>query len=274
MIIYHNITAMQSHRQMKGHVSNVAKISERLSSGLRINRSADDAAGLSISEKMRAQIRGLDQSSRNGQDGVSLIQTAEGAMNEMQSMMQRMRELCVQKATDTLTEEDRACIDREIIQLLEANDHISETTTFNTKVLLDGTFFMQKFQIGANTGQSVDLSISDLTNMGLNLPSSMMIPLAPPIADSEINVDIVNTALKKVSEERSKLGAAQNRLEYSINNLNNASENLQQSESRIRDSDIAREMMEYSKSNVLKHSTQNILRQANQNPQRILELLK
>ncbi len=274
MIIYHNITAMQSHRQMKGHVSNVAKISEKLSSGLRINRSADDAAGLSISEKMRAQIRGLDQSSRNGQDGISLIQTAEGAMNEMQSMMQRMRELCVQKATDTLTSEDRVCIDQEIIQLLEANDHISETTTFNTKVLLDGSFFMQKFQIGANAGQSVDLSIGDLTNMGLNLPSSMMMPLAPPIADSEINIDIVNKALKKVSEERSKLGAAQNRLEYSINNLNNSSENLQQAESRIRDADIAKEMMEYSKSNVLKHSTQNILRQANQNPQRILELLK
>lgn len=274
MIIYHNITAMQSHRQMKGHVSNVAKVSEKLSSGLRINRSADDAAGLSISEKMRAQIRGLDQSSRNGQDGISLIQTAEGAMNEMQSMMQRMRELCVQKATDTLTSEDRVCIDQEIIQLLEANDHISETTTFNTKVLLDGSFFMQKFQIGANAGQSVDLSIGDLTNMGLNLPSSMMMPLAPPIADSEINIDIVNTALKKVSEERSKLGAAQNRLEYSINNLNNSSENLQQAESRIRDADIAKEMMEYSKSNVLKHSTQNILRQANQNPQRILELLK
>lgn len=274
MIIYHNITAMQSHRQMKGHVSNVAKVSEKLSSGLRINRSADDAAGLSISEKMRAQIRGLDQSSRNGQDGISLIQTAEGAMNEMQSMMQRMRELCVQKATDTLTSEDRECIDQEIIQLLEANDHISETTTFNTKVLLDGSFFMQKFQIGANSGQSVDLSIGDLTNMGLNLPSSMMMPLAPPIADSEINIDIVNKALKKVSEERSKLGAAQNRLEYSINNLNNSSENLQQAESRIRDADIAKEMMEYSKSNVLKHSTQNILRQANQNPQRILELLK
>lgn len=274
MIIYHNITAMKSHRYMKGHVSNVANISEKLSSGLRINRSADDAAGLSISEKMRAQIRGLDQSSRNSQDGISLIQTAEGAMNEMQSMMQRMRELCVQKATDTLTEEDRACIDREIIQLLEANDHISETTTFNTKVLLDGSFFMQKFQIGANSRQTADLSIGDLTNLGLNLPSSMMIPLEPPIADSEINIDIVNTALKKVSEERSKLGATQNRLEYSINNLNNASENLQQAESRIRDADIVKEMMEYSKSNLLKHSTQNILRQANQNPQRILELLK
>lgn len=276
MIIYHNINAMQSHREMKDKVGKLNKNAEKLSSGNRIVKASDDAAGLSISEKMRGQIRGLQQASKNGQDGISLVQTAEGAMQELQSSLHRIRELWVQRENDTNTDDDRDAIDTEIIQLLEGMDHISETTTFNEKKLLTGDLFQNHFQTGADANQSMDLTIESLNNAALRLPSTMggVITILKPLDPNEINIERANEALKIVSGARSNLGAVQNALEHAINNLNNSAENVQAAESRIRDVDMAKEMMEYTKNNILLQGTQSLLAQANQSPQKILELLK
>ncbi|MCR1975493.1 flagellin [Clostridium sporogenes] len=274
MIINHNLNAMNAHRNMGINIGNSAKSMEKLSSGLRINRAGDDAAGLSISEKMRAQIRGLNQASRNSQDGISLIQTAEGALNETHSILQRMRELGVQAANDTNVTVDRSAIKDEITSLKTEIDRIAKTTQFNEKNLLNGDLAKTgaKLQIGANSSNDLKLDIN-ISNMG-----SASLGVSNLTVDTHDNarktIDSVNEAIKKVSTQRSKLGAFQNRLEHTISNLDNASENLQAAESRVRDVDMAKEMMSFSKNNILQQAAQAMLAQANQAPQGVLQLLR
>jgi flagellin len=271
MIINHNLNAMNAHRQMTGNTAASGKSMEKLSSGLRINRAGDDAAGLAISEKMRGQIRGLDQASRNAQDSISLLQTAEGALNETHSILQRMRELGVQAANDTNVSEDRTAIKSEIDQLTKEISRIAGQTEFNTQKLLDGTTFINKqFQIGANKGQTITVSISGMsaTNLsvtGLNVSDT---------ANANTSISSIDSAIAKVSRQRSSLGALQNRLEHTINNLGTASENLSAAESRVRDVDMAKEMMSFQKNNILSQAAQAMLAQANQQPQGVLQLLR
>lgn len=409
MIINHNLNAMNAHRNMGFNTAQTGKAMEKLSSGLRINRAGDDAAGLAISEKMRGQIRGLDQATRNSQDGISLIQTAEGALNETHSILQRMRELAVQSSNDTNVTSDRKAIQDELNELVKEVDRISTTTEFNTQKLLDGSFG-GKFQIGANESQSLNLSINKMNSASLGLSTSVVletnvntsgtlkdgsytlktgnlvdsqgqivgesgataniindgagdvaITFANSLADgstveivggkatvktplsgdalklsageyeisgtnfikdgkivgtfaagnisfegstidiaelggsvalatgkkftvngadvstrdkAEGTITAVNKALETVSSERSKLGAVQNRLEHTINNLSTSAENLQAAESRIRDVDMAKEMMNFTKNNILNQAAQAMLSQANQQPQAVLQLLR
>lgn len=274
MIINHNLNAMNAHRNMGINTGNAAKSMEKLSSGLRINRAGDDAAGLSISEKMRAQIRGLDQASRNAQDGISLIQTAEGSLNETQSILQRMRELSVQASNDTNVTVDRSAIKDELDSLKTEVDRIASTTQFNEKNLLNGDLATSgaKLQIGANqdTNLTLEINISNMGSTSLGINSLNV----SDNSNATAAISSVNEAIKKVSTQRSKLGAYQNRLEHTIANLDNASENLQAAESRVRDVDMAKEMMEYSKNNILQQAAQSMLSQANQTPQGVLQLLR
>ncbi|NME05070.1 flagellin Hag [Psychrobacillus sp. BL-248-WT-3] len=282
MRINHNIAALNTHRQLGANNTQASKNLEKLSSGLRINRAGDDAAGLSISEKMRGQIRGLDQASKNSQDGISLIQTAEGALNETHSILQRQRELVVQAGNGgTLANEDLQAIKDEIAELNTELTGISTRTEFNGKKLLDGTF-AQDFQIGANKSQTLNLTITGAavaegeTAKGFSAADLGVSAIAPTgtSAQFDIDIELVDTAIKTVSAARSKLGANQNRLEHTINNLNNASENLTAAESRIRDVDMAKEMMEFTKNNILTQAAQSMLAQANQQPQGVLQLLR
>ncbi|OLO42798.1 flagellin [Alkalihalophilus pseudofirmus] len=273
MKINNNIQALNAYRNLNQNQFSTSKNLEKLSSGLRINRAADDAAGLAISEKMRSQIRGLKQAERNALDGVSLIQTAEGAMQEIHAMLQRMRELAVQAANDTYEAEDRQAIKNEIDELVDEIKSISEKTEFNKKKILDGGTMAAPgidFQIGANSNQKVNLQIDkmDATTLGV----------ANISVDSHVNannaIDQIDTAIKTVSENRSKLGAIQNRLEHTINNLQTTHENLSAAESRIRDADMALEMTEFTKNNILNQSATAMLAQANQLPQGVLQLLQ
>lgn len=360
MRINNNLMAMNTHRQLGINNAAGAKSIEKLSSGYRINRAGDDAAGLAISEKMRGQIRGLTQASRNSQDGISLIQTAEGALNETHAILQRMRELAVQGASDTNTDTDRGKLQNEIDELRFEVTRIAEKTQFNTQVLLDGNFGAQldttstmlsvagvtgieisgaaaetytfaddgsditvtnaagdsvtmigaslasgvgtlnvdhfgikittdstyvngtmsgdvvvtgatvKIHIGANENENLTLSIGDMTAAGLGLTGVSVSSQAG--ADAAITT--INTALDKVSDQRAQLGAKQNRLEHTIKNLDTSAENLQASESRIRDVDMAKEMMEFTKNNILQQAAQAMLAQANQQPQGVLQLLR
>ncbi len=271
MIIQHNMTAANTNRMLGITNGNIAKTTEKLSSGYKINRAGDNAAGLSISEKMRGQIRGLDQASINAQDGISLIQTAEGALNETHSMLQRMRELCVQAANDTNVTKDRTAIQSEITQLRAEITRISDTTEFNTMKLLDGTFSGKNLQIGANAGQSGPLdAITDMDAAGLLVDTFTV----DTHANAQAGITAVNNAIETVSSTRSNLGAWQNRLEHTIANLDNTSENLQAAESRIRDVDMADEMVKYSKDNILQQAGQSMLAQANQASQGILALIR
>ncbi len=274
MIINHNIAALNTYRMLSANNSSASKSLEKLSSGLRINRAGDDAAGLAISEKMRGQIRGLDQATRNAQDGISLIQTAEGALNETHAILQRMRELAVQAANDTNNDNDRAEMQKEISQLISEIDRISTDTEFNTKTLLDGSLSVSGaeliFHIGANEGQNLSLAISDMGSDALGVSGINISTQAG--ADSAITT--IQTAIDKVSSERAKLGAVQNRLEHTINNLGTSSENLTAAESRIRDVDMAKEMMEFTKMSILSQAAQAMLAQANQVPQGVLQLLR
>lgn len=270
MRINTNITALNAHRQLATNQSSMAKSIEKLSSGLRINRAGDDAAGLAISEKMRAQIRGLQQASRNAQDGISLIQTAEGALNESHAILQRMRELAVQSANDTNTDDDRAELQKEVEALVEELDRIANNTEFNTQKLLEGNF-SGKLHIGANASQVLSITISDMTSgsTGLNVEDI-------DISDQDganSAITTIDAAIKTLSEERSTLGAWQNRLEHTIANLNNAAENLQAAESRIRDVDMANEMMSFTRYQILQQASTAMLAQANLAPQSILQLL-
>ncbi|WP_226682071.1 flagellin N-terminal helical domain-containing protein [Sutcliffiella horikoshii] len=277
MRINHNIAALNTHRQLGSANAGQMKSMEKLSSGLRINRAGDDAAGLAISEKMRGQIRGLDQASRNSQDGISLIQTAEGALNETHAILQRMRELTVQAGNGTNQTEDLSAIQDEISALIEeiggeSTKGISDRTQFNGKDLLTGDFASTgiSFQVGANASQQIELNIADMSASALGVSS---IDVSSGFTfDSAIA--LIDSAINAVSSQRSDLGATQNRLEHTINNLSTASENLTASESRIRDVDMAKEMMNQTKNSILAQASQAMLAQANQQPQGVLQLLR
>ncbi|MEW6698047.1 MAG: flagellin [Bacillota bacterium] len=376
MRINQNIAALNTYRSLTNNTTMGAKSLEKLSSGLRINRAGDDAAGLAISEKMRGQIRGLDQASRNAQDGISLIQTAEGALNETHSILQRMRELAVQASADSNTDTDRKELQKEVSQLIKEIDRISNTTEFNSQKLLDGTkanvvakshsaellasntneytvsgistiaadkTYLFKvgnettttgtfnytitdeagsniatgtiantatsltvatgveltfasgsissgdsvaivarktvtadadksfaLQIGANSTQTISVDVSDMSAKALRVDTVKI----DTQKGAEASISAVEQALRDVSAERSKLGAFQNRLEHTINNLGTSSENLSAAESRIRDVDMAKEMMEFTKTNILSQAAQAMLAQANQQPQGVLQLLR
>lgn len=333
MIIQHNMTAANANRMLGVTDSNMAKSTERLSSGYRINRAADDAAGLTISEKMRGQIRGLNRASANAQDGISLVQTAEGALNEISSVLQRMRELTVQAANDTNVSSDRAAIASELYQLASEITRIATQTEFNTMKLLDGTFTDKHLQVGANTSQQIRINIGSMTAASLGLWNSKSsgakvngkrgekqigivqkelskktgfettgVDIATEwfkehvknakgelvkditkvtISDvvrnystATVYIKVVNCALNQVSKLRSKLGALQNRLDHTIANADNVAENLQTAESRIRDVDMAAEMVTYSKNSILQQAGQSMLAQANQANQGVTSLLR
>lgn len=367
MVVQHNLTAMNSNRQLGITTSSQAKSSEKLSSGYRINRAGDDAAGLKISEKMRSQIRGLNKASTNAQDGVSLIQTAEGALNETHSILQRMNELAVQGASDTNQSIDRDAINQELSALTEEIDRISQTTQFNKQSLLDGGFTGRNLQVGANESQKITINIAAMNARAIGLKETAVCGTTEYFTTNEVvdktkattsgairgsigarasknavltkvtfksidgttqsgftvngrnfttsadaralinqnaqdaaqifkvaatsgaivsspNVDnynkaqatitMVQNAINNVSSQRSALGALQNRLEHTIANLDNVSENTQSAESRIRDTDIASEMVEYSKNNILAQAGQSMLAQANQSTQGALSLLQ
>jgi len=279
MRINNNLMALNTHRQLSIVNNASAKSMEKLSSGYRINRAGDDAAGLSISEKMRAQIRGLNQASRNAQDGISMIQTAEGALNEVHSIIQRMRELAVQAANDTNVSVDRTAIGQEIKQLGIELERIMNNTEFNEQKLLDGSAGVSgtvNIQVGANTTQNMEL---DFTTEGINLTDIVdalkdQEEQVANYSDATAFIETVDTNLKKVSSGRSLLGAYQNRLEHTIKNLDNAAENLTAAESRIRDVDMAKEIVELTKQNILQQAAQAMLAQANQAPQGVLQLLR
>ncbi len=364
MIINNNLNAMNAHRNMSFNTSNTGKAMEKLSSGLRINRAGDDAAGLAISEKMRGQIRGLDQATRNSQDGISMIQTAEGALNETHSILQRMRELGVQGANDTNVAQDRAAIQEELTALKSEIDRIGDTTEFNKQTLLNGglggtvdqdvatttvlgvtgvasastngaaagtyaitsgaageltmTFGTKTqtisnaagaqelnfsefgisiktnagytadaavgnvvvdagsvtFQIGANEDQNLSLNIRNMKTDGvLNLATAGRVDVSTHDA-AKASVTNIESAITEVSKERSKLGAYQNRLEHTINNLKTSSENLTAAESRVRDVDMAKEMMNFTKNNILNQASQAMLAQSKSQPEAVLQLLR
>lgn len=270
MVVQHNLSAMNTSRQLGGVTNALSKSTEKLSSGYRINRAADDAAGLSISEKMRSQIRGLNKASSNAQDGISLIQVAEGALNETHSILQRMNELATQAANDTNTSTDRDAIQKEINQLTSEIDRIRSTTQFNTMNLLDGDFNKKNLQVGSLSGQSIGISISnmDATTLGVNSLD------VGTFDDAGNAMSKIQAAIDKVSDQRSMLGALQNRLEHTINNLDTTAENTQAAESRVRDTDMASEMVQYSKNNILTQAGQSMLAQANQQTQGVLSLLQ
>lgn len=274
MRVQHNMASANTNRQLGITTGNLAKSTEKLSSGYRINRAGDDAAGLSISEKMRGQIRGLDQASTNAQDGISLIQTAEGALNETHSILQRMRELATQAANDTNVKDDRDAIADELKQLTDEVTRIAEQTEFNTQTLLDGTYSAKalNFQVGANSGQNITLTIKnmDATALKVNDVNAKV----DTYTNATAAITTINEAIKAVSTQRSSLGAVQNRLEHTIANADNTSENLQSAESRIRDVDMATEMVTYSKNNILQQAAQSMLAQANQSTQGVLSLLQ
>jgi len=374
MIINHNLQAMNAHRQLGMNQSSAAKSIEKLSSGLRINRAGDDAAGLAISEKMRGQVRGLNQAQRNSQDAISLIQTAEGALNETHSILQRMRELAVQASNDTNTDQDRAELQKELNQLTSEINRIGNNTEFNQKKLLNGSQSLKqgtyvseagntsgsnglKMQVGANSAQNFTVDIFDmraealgiagtangsasisgqaaaggltgqknqwatngtedyskvdgstangnkiLTENGTTIGAETVANSKEAVFASgaanaltdkgnagatEVHaldirshgtataaISVIDAAINQVSSERSKMGAFQNRLEHTISNLGNASENLQAAESRVRDVDMAKEMMEFTRTNILSQASQAMLAQANQRPQSVLQLLQ
>ena len=272
MVVQHNLSAMNTNRQMGTVTSALSKSTEKLSSGYRINRAADDAAGLSISEKMRSQIRGLNKASSNAEDGISLIQVAEGALNESHSILQRMNELATQAANDTNTSSDRSAIQQELTQLTSELDRIYSTTQFNTMNLLDGDFTGKSLQVGALSGQVISVSIKSMKASDLGIGYNAIKVSSNAVAGQSMS--LIQKAINRVSEERSKLGAIQNRLEHTINNLDTTSENTSAAESRIRDTDMATEMVEYSKNNILAQAGQSMLSQANQQTQGVLSLLQ
>ena len=275
MVVQHNLQAANTNRQLGITTSAQAKSTEKLSSGYKINRAADDAAGLSISEKMRSQIRGLNKASSNAQDGVSLVQTAEGALNETHSILQRMNELATQAANGTNTSVDRSAIRAELDQLTSEITRIQSTTQFNTMNLLDGTFSgatnQMKLQVGALSGQSIDFSIANMCATKIGLKTTLSVST---FTKAGSYMRSVQDAIEVVSKQRSAMGAIQNRLEHTIANLDTTSENTQSAESRIRDTDMASEMVTYSKNNILAQAGQSMLAQANQSTQGVLSLLQ
>jgi len=269
MVVQHNLSAANTNRQLGITTNGLQKSTEKLSSGYKINRAADDAAGLSISEKMRNQIRGLNKASDNAQDGISLVQTAEGALNEVHSMLQRMSELAVQAANDTNQTVDKNALEAEVTQLQTEIKRVGSTTQFNKMNILDGTFTAKNLQVGANANQTISVSISALAGV-----TSEALATHVSGAAAQSAITSIQSSITKLSTLRSKLGAIQNRLEHTVANLDNISENTQSAESRIRDTDMAEEMVQYSKNNILQQAGQSMLAQANQANQGVLSLLQ
>lgn len=263
MVVQHNLQANNTNRMLGKNVNVVQKSSEKLASGYKVNRAADDAAGLSISEKMRAQIRGLNQAVDNAEDGISLIQTAEGNMDAMHSILRRMEELAVKGANDVNESEDRDTIQDEMDQLAEELDAIAGRAKFNGKKLSN---FSGYLQIGANKGDDMKITVKVKVSLASKDVSAH--------STAGKTVSAVQAAIKSVSAQRSKLGAIQNRLEYTVENLENYAENLTDAESRIRDTDMAEEMVNYTKSNIVQQASQAMLAQANQSTQGVLSLLQ
>lgn len=277
MIVQHNITSMNANRQLGIVGNNLAKSTEKLSSGYRINRAADDAAGLAISEKMRAQVRGLNRASDNAQDGISLIQTAEGAMDQQHAILQRARELVVQAGntgvlddgkTSGSGDDDFQKIQDELNELQKEFTRINEQTEFNKKKLLDGTYTDQYLQVGANDDQGISVTINKTDWTAPNVTGGAA------GSNSTLLKDNIDEAIKSVTTERSKLGAIQNRLEYTVKVDDNTAENMQAAESRIRDTDMADEMTRFSKESILQQAATSMLAQANQANQGVLSLLQ
>jgi flagellin len=280
--IQNNVEAFNTHRQLTATGVAASKSMEKLSSGYRINRAADDAAGLAISEKMRGQIGGLAQAQRNAQDGISLVQTAEGALTEVHSMLQRVRDLKVQFENGTLSSDDQDAIAAEVFQIAGEIKNISEQTKFNGSAVFNSTGFT--FQVGANDSETVATTatvfsgaIGSAGNGGLSeltgLSSAAQVKTA---LDTGVlaNISTVDNAIKNVSSARANFGAVQNRLEHRLNNLATYQENLTASESRIRDVDMAAEMTKFTKLNILQQAGTSMLAQANQAPQNVLSLLR
>jgi flagellin len=280
--IQNNVEAFNAHRQLTGTAAKAAKSMEKLSSGYRINRAADDAAGLAISEKMRAQIGGLAQAQRNAQDGVSLVQTAEGALNEVHSMLQRMRDLKVQYENGTLSTDDKAAIVAEGVQLAKEVSDIQGNTEFNGIKLLSGDTDGAgetdvTFQVGANTGESITITTKDI--LGVSGVGADVAALSGAAAGSTtewdaVSLDDIDDAITEISTVRAEFGAVQNRLEHRLNNLATYQENLVASESRIRDVDMAQEMVNFTKLGILQQAGTSMLAQANMAPQNVLSLLR
>ena len=277
MIVQHNITSMNANRQLGIVGNNLAKSTEKLSSGYRINRAADDAAGLAISEKMRAQVRGLNRASDNAQDGISLIQTAEGAMDQQHAILQRARELVVQAGntgvlddgkTSGSGDDDFRKIQDELDELEKEFTRINDQTEFNKKKLLDGSYKDQYLQVGANDNQGISVTINKTT---WNAPD---VTRGAAGSNSTLLKENIDKAIKSVTTERSKLGAVQNRLEYTVKVDDNTAENMQAAESRIRDTDMADEMTRFSKESILQQAATSMLAQANQANQGVLSLLQ
>jgi flagellin len=297
MVVQHNLTAMNSNRMLGLTQSSLTKSTEKLSSGYRVNRAADDAAGLAISEKMRRQVRGLTQASRNAQDGISAVQTAEGALNEVHDMLQRMNELATQAANDTNMTEDQGYINSEVQALKSEISRVASTTTFNETNLLDGSFTHKDLQVGSEdatdtskTGQTIRVNIAKLSFEGITANSTQFADFvnkngttAPTggktaldvseQAKAQSSISVIKTALQNVSTMRSALGAVQNRLEHTIKNLDNVVENTTAAESSVRDTDMATEMVRFSNNNILAQAGQSMLAQANQSNQGVLSLL-
>ncbi|GBG07196.1 flagellin [Paenibacillus agaridevorans] len=264
MRINHNITALNNHRNMTLNTASAGKSMEKLSSGLRINRAADDAAGLAVSEKMRGQIRGLEQAQRNVQDGISFVQTAEGAMNEVSAMLSRMKELNVQALNGTYSTTDLSNIQTEVNELRAQISSILSDTKFNG-ITISGT---GSVAIQANDSSQV-ISINKITTTSINVTG-----ISATTTLTSATLTSIENAITAVSSERAKLGATQNRLEYTSNNLGTTVENLTAAESRIRDTDMAKEMVELTKNNILLQASQAMLAQANSAPQGVLSLLR
>ena len=271
MVVRTNTMGINANRQLNMNNSAVSKSLEKLSSGFRINRAGDDASGLAISEKMKAQIKGLEQASANAQDGISLVQTAEGATTEIHNMLNRMTELCTKAANgiyDTTT--DRPAIEKELHALADEIDRIVKSTNFNGTNLLGG--LDTQLQIGTESTDILDVEVESLATSKLGIAKTSLKVGKPDEANGSL--ELVKKAIDKVSTERAKLGAIQNRLEYTINNLDTTAENMAAANSRIRDTDMAKEMMNYTKMNVLTQAAQAMLAQANQQPQAVLQLLQ
>ncbi|ALS26095.1 flagellin [Paenibacillus sp. 32O-W] len=270
MYINTNVAAINAHRNLGANNTTMGKTMEKLSSGYRINRAADDAAGLAISEKMRFQINGLNQAQRNAQDGISLLQTAEGALTEVHAMLQRMNTLANQSANGTYATEDRAALQAEVSQLLAEIDNIAKSTKFNGINLLNAASGATvSFQVGVEATNKISVALANMTSTGLGI-NAVNISTQTGATSA---LAIINSAITKVSSQRGNFGAVQNRLEHTINNLGVTAENLAASESRIRNADMAKEMTEFTRNQILVQAGTAMLAQANAMPQGVLKLL-
>lgn len=272
MVVQHNLRAVNSNRMLGLTAATQSKSTEKLSSGYKINRAADDAAGLAISEKMRRQVRGLTQASANAQDGISCVQTAEGALNEVHDMLQRLNELAVKASNGTNQSEDCKYIQKEVEQLQEEISRTAQQTTFNKFNLLDGTTSSVTLQVGTEKGHTITVKLNSMTASSIGVGTDKVkMSTTAAAKDAIANID---KAIQSVSDLRATLGAVQNRLEHTINNLDNVVENTTAAESRIRDTDMATEMVRYSNNNILAQAGQAMLAQSNQANQGVLSLLQ